>query len=217
VRLHISETPQFQQIIAQKTQVKVPIVNVVTQHTGSLLLGMFTGLGQFVLFYLITVFTLSWATTSLGYARQDFLVLQLISVVFFGLFIPLAAKISDSKGGTYALMLGSIGICILGLFLGPLLQAGSFTTVLALSIGMALMGLCFGPLGTLMSGLFPTEVRYTGASLSFNLSAIVGASFAPYIATWLATNHGLQFVGYYLSGMASISVVALWAVKKYKL
>lgn len=217
VRLNISETPQFQQILAQKTQVKVPILNVVTQHTGSLLLGMLTGLGQFVLFYLITVFTLSWATTSLGYARQDFLVLQLVSVVFFGLFIPLAAKISDSRGGTSALMLGSIGICILGLFLGPLLQAGSFTTVLALSIGMALMGLCFGPLGTLMSGLFPTEVRYTGASLSFNLSAIVGASFAPYIATWLATNHGLQFVGYYLSGMASISVVALWAVKKYKL
>jgi len=217
VRLNISETPQFQQILAQKSQVKVPILNVVTQHTGSLLLGMLTGLGQFVLFYLITVFTLSWATTSLGYARQDFLVLQLVSVVFFGLFIPLAAKISDSRGGTSALMLGSIGICILGLFLGPLLQAGSFTTVLALSIGMALMGLCFGPLGTLMSGLFPTEVRYTGASLSFNLSAIVGASFAPYIATWLATNHGLQFVGYYLSGMASISVVALWAVKKYKL
>jgi len=217
VRLNISETPQFQQIIAHKTQVKVPIVNVITQHTSSLLLGMLTGLGQFVLFYLITVFTLSWATTSLGYARQDFLVLQLVSVVFFGLFIPLAAKISDSKGGTYALMLGSLGICILGLFLGPLLQAGSLTTVLALSIGMALMGLCFGPLGTLMSGLFPTEVRYTGASLSFNLSAIVGASFAPYIATWLATNHGLQFVGYYLSGMASISVIALWAVKKYKL
>ena len=57
-------------------------------------------------------------------------------------------------------------------------------------------------------------LRYTGASLSFNLSAILGASFAPYNATWLATNQGLQYVGYYLSGMASISVMALWAVKK---
>jgi MFS family permease len=216
VRLNISETPQFQQIIAQKTQVKVPIVSVLTQHTISLLLGMLTGLGQFVLFYLITVFTLSWATSSLGYARQDFLMLQLISVLFFGAFIPLSAKISDSKGNTYSLLIGSVGICVLGLFLGSLLQAGSFTTVLALSLGMALMGLCFGPLGSLMASLFPTEVRYTGASLSFNLSAIVGASFAPYIATWLATNHGLPYVGYYLSGMASISVMALLAVKKYK-
>ena len=214
VRLTISETPQFQKIMAMKARVKVPILTVVTQHTRSMLLGMMSGLGQFVLFYLITVFTLSWATSSLGYARQDFLVLQLIAVVFFGLFIPIAAKISDAKGRTHALTIGAVGICLLGLVLGPMLQAGSFTTVLALSIGMALMGMCFGPLGALMSDLFPTEVRYTGASLTFNLSAIVGASFAPYIATWLATNHGLQYVGYYLSGMAGISVLALLAVKR---
>ena len=216
VRLTISETPQFQKLLAMKARVKVPILTVVTQHTRSMLLGMMSGLGQFVLFYLITVFTLSWATTSLGYSRQDFLVLQLIAVIFFGLFIPIAAKISDAKGRTHALTIGAVGICILGLVLGPMLQAGSFTTVLALSIGMALMGMCFGPLGALMSDLFPTEVRYTGASLSFNLSAIVGASFAPYIATWLATNHGLQYVGYYMSGMASISVLALLAIKKQK-
>jgi MFS family permease len=180
-----------------------------------MLLGMGSGLGQFVLFYLITVFTLSWATSSLGYKRQDFLVLQLIAVVFFALFIPIAAKISDKFGRTTALTWGAIGIVVLGLFLGPMLQAGSFTTVLALSIGMALMGMCFGPLGFLMAELFPTEVRYTGASLSFNLSAIAGASFAPYIATWLATNHGLQYVGYYMSGMACISVLSLLVVKKH--
>jgi MFS family permease len=78
---------------------------------------------------------------------------------------------------------------------------------------MALMGMCFGPLGFLMAELFPTEVRYTGASLSFNLSAILGATFAPYIATWLATHYGLEYVGYYLSTMASISVMALLAIK----
>jgi len=216
VRLNISETPQFQKVMSMKSRVKVPIVTVVTKHTKSMTLGMLSGLGQFVLFYLITVFTLSWATSTLGYKRQDFLVLQLIAVVFFALFIPIAAKISDNLGRTTALTWGAMGIVVLGLFLGPMLQAGSFTTVLALSIGMALMGMCFGPLGFLMAELFPTEVRYTGASLSFNLSAILGASFAPYIATWLATNHGLQYVGYYLSAMASISVLALLAVKKHK-
>ena len=216
VRLNISETPEFQKVMALKARVKVPIVTVVTQHTRSMLLGMGSGLGQFVLFYLMTVFTLSWATSSLGYKRQDFLVLQLIAVVFFALFIPIAAKISDKFGRTTALTWGAVGIVVLGLFLGPMLQAGSFTTVLALSIGMALMGMCFGPLGFLMAELFPTEVRYTGASLSFNLSAIAGASFAPYIATWLATNHGLQYVGYYMSGMACISVLSLLAVRKHK-
>ena len=56
-------------------------------------------------------------------------------------------------------------------------------------------------------------MRYTGASLTFNLAGILGASLAPYIATWLATNHGLQYVGYYLSGAAVISLVALLLVK----
>jgi MFS family permease len=214
VRLNITETPEFAKVLAKHERVKVPMVTVVTQHTRPLLLGMFSGMGQFVLFYLITVFTLSWATTSLGYQRKDFLILQLMSVVFFALFIPVAAKISDRHGRTAALRMGAIGIALLGLVLGPMLAAGSGSTLLALSIGMALMGMCFGPLGTLMSDLFPAEVRYTGASLGFNLSAIVGASFAPYIATWLATHIGLPFVGYYLSAMAMLSVIALTLVKR---
>ena len=78
-----------------------------------------------------------------------------------------------------------------------------------LSLGLGLMGLTYGPLGTILSELFPAEVRYTGASLTFNLAGILGASLAPYIATWLATNYGLQYVGYYLSGAAVISLVAL--------
>ncbi len=215
VRLTITETPAFRKVLEQHEQVRVPVFEVITKHPRALLLGMLSAMGQFVLFYLITVFTLSWATSSLGYARKDFLVLQLVSVVFFALFIPIAAKLSDRHGRTFALTLGAAGIVVLGIVLGPMLQAGSLTTVLALSIGMALMGLCFGPMGALLSDLFPVEVRYTGASLSFNLSAILGASFAPYIATWLATNYGLQFVGYYLSGMATISVLALLAVKHH--
>lgn len=213
VRLNIIETPEFQKVIEKNERVKVPIFALFQKHPRALILGTLSGMGQFVLFYLITVFTLSWATTSLGYTRKEFLVLQLVSIVFFALSIPLSAKLSDSRGRTSALILGSIGIMVLGLFLGPLLQAGSTTVVIMLSLGMALMGMCFGPLGTLMSDLFDVEVRYTGASLAFNLAGILGASFAPYIATWLATNLGLQYVGYYLTVMASISLIALILIK----
>lgn len=214
VRLNITETPEFRKVLEKHAPVKVPMLTVLTKHKRALVLGMLSGLGQYVLFYLLTVFSLSWATTTLGYTRQDFLVLQLLSVVFFGLFIPISAKLSDARGYTFALTLGAVGIALLGLVLGPLLQGGSFMTLIALSVGMGLMGLCFGPLGTLLSALFPVEVRYTGASLGFNLSAILGASFAPYIATWLATHYGLQFVGYYLSAVAIISVIALLLVKR---
>ena len=104
----------------------------------------------------------------------------------------------------------SAAIAIFGLALAPLFGSGSTAQVTVfLSLGLGLMGLTYGPLGTILSELFPAEVRYTGASLTFNLAGILGASLAPYIATWLATNYGLQYVGYYLSGAAVISLVAL--------
>ncbi len=213
VRLNITETPEFEKVLKKRERVKVPMVAVVTQHPRALILGTIAGTGEFVLFYLTTVFTLSWATTALGYARADFLVLQLISAIFFAGFIPVSAMISDKRGRASAMIIGSIGTIIFGLLLGPMLQAGSTSTVVALSVGMALMGTCFGSFGTLMSDLFPAEVRYTGSSLAFNLAGILGASFAPYIATWLATHHGLQFVGYYLSGMALMSLIALLMIR----
>jgi MFS family permease len=81
-------------------------------------------------------------------------------------------------------------------------------------IGMSLMGLVYGPLGTVLSELFPTAVRYTGSSLTFNFAGIFGASLAPYIATYLATNYGLQFVGYYLTGAAALTLVGLIAIRE---
>jgi hypothetical protein len=81
--------------------------------------------------------------------------------------------------------------------------------LLFLSLGLALMGLTYGPLGTALTELYPTAVRYTGASLSFNLAGIVGASLAPYIATRLAMQYGLNAVGYYLSAAGLVTLTAL--------
>jgi hypothetical protein len=82
--------------------------------------------------------------------------------------------------------------------------------MLFLALGLALMGFTYGPLGTALAGLFPTAVRYTGASLAFNLAGILGASVAPYIATWLAGHYGLAAVGYYLSAAGSLTALALF-------
>jgi MFS family permease len=81
-------------------------------------------------------------------------------------------------------------------------------------IGLSLMGLTYGPLGTTLSELFPTTVRYTGSSLTFNLAGIFGASLAPYIATYLATNYGLQYVGSYLTGAAILTIIGLLATRE---
>ena len=210
VRLKIHETPDFQKVLEKNERVKVPVVTVFRDHGAMLVLGTLIALATFVLFYLMTVFALSWGTTALHFSRKDFLIQQLFAVLFFGLTIPIAAVWADRHGRARTLIWISAAIAIFGLALAPLFGSGNTMQVTVfLSLGLGLMGLTYGPLGTILSELFPAEVRYTGASLTFNLAGILGASLAPYIATWLATNYGLQYVGYYLSGAAVISLIAL--------
>jgi metabolite-proton symporter len=216
VRLKIHETPDFQKVLEKNERVKVPVVTVFRDHGRMLVLGTLIALATFVLFYLMTVFALSWGTTALHFSRKDFLIQQLFAVLFFGLTIPIAAVWADRHGRARTLIWVSAAIAVFGLVLAPLFGSGSTTqTTVFLSLGLALMGLTYGPLGTILSELFPAEVRYTGASLTFNLAGILGASLAPYIATWLATHYGLQYVGYYLTGAALISLIALLLARRH--
>lgn len=214
IRLKLAETPAFQRAIEQNERVKVPFVTVLVKHPRELLLGTFAAVATFVLFYLMTVFTLSWGTTELGYTRTRFLTFQMVGVIFFGLTIPVSAVMADRRGRWGMLLVATICITLFGLCFAPLFAAGSSLAVLALLIiGLSLMGLTYGPIGTALAGLFPTAVRYTGASLTFNLAGIVGASLAPYAATWLASRYGVAAVGYYLSLSALLSLAALWAIR----
>jgi len=210
VRLKITETPAFQAVLDRNERVKLPVVTVLRDHTRPLVLGTLAAMATFVIFYLMTVFTLSWGTSALGYSRQQFLKLQLFAIVFFALTIPAAALLADRFGRRAAMIAVSAAIAAFGLAFGPLFGSGQLATVtLFMVIGQCLIGMTYGPLGTLLSEMFPAEVRYTGASLTFNLAGILGASLAPYVATWLASTYGLQYVGWYLSAAALLSLVAL--------
>ena len=215
VRLRLTETPAFQRAIENNERVRVPMLTLWARHAQVVLLGTFAAVATFVLFYLMTVFSLSWATSALGYTRRDFLILQMFGVLFFALTIPISAAIADRRGRYVMLIAATLGIIAYGLTFAPLFGSGSTPTVFAfLAVGLALMGLTYGPLGTALTELYPTAVRYTGASLSFNLAGIVGASLAPYIATWLATHYGLAYVGYYLSAAGLLTLIALVLLRK---
>jgi MFS family permease len=215
VRLTITETPLFRNAIDRQERVKVPMFVVFREHARTLVVGTMVSLTTFVLFYLMTVFALSWGTSALGFSREQFLIIQLFGIVFFALTIPLSAKLAE-RGRRSTLLWVTAAIGAFGLVMAPLFEAGTVGAVLAMAIGLALMGMTYGPLGTFLSELFPTAVRYTGSSLTFNLAGIFGASLAPYIATWLATNFGLQFVGYYLLAAAVISVAGLLMIHETK-
>jgi metabolite-proton symporter len=208
VRLSITETPVFAKAMARQERVKIPMVAVFQQHSWTVVLGTLISLSVFVNFYLMTVFTLSWGTSALGYTREQFLYIQLFGVLFFGVTIPWAALRAE-RGRKPLLIVMNVATAVFGLVMAPLLAAGWMGATATLTLGMALIGVGYGPLGTVLAELFPTSVRYTGASLTYNLAGIFGASLAPYAATWLATHHGLQFVGYYLSGSALVSLAGL--------
>ena len=215
VRLTITETPVFQNAVSRSERVKVPLVVVLRDHGRTVVIGTLVSLATFVLFYLMTVFALSWGTSALGFTREEFLIIQLFGILFFGATIPLGA-IWAERGRRRMLIRVTVAIGAFGFVMAPLLAAGTIGAVLAMVAGLSLMGLTYGPLGTVLSELFPTAVRYTGSSLTFNLAGIFGASLAPYIATWLATNFGLHYVGYYLTAAAALTLVGLLATGETK-
>ena len=217
IRLKITETPSFINAVETKKSVKIPLFTLLKSYRRELVFGTLAAVATFVIFYLMTVFSLSWATTDLGFTRRDFLIMQLFSVVFFGIAIPVSALLADKFGRRTILIVISAAIAVFGLLFSLFLCSGNTNLIsLFLIIGMTLMGLTYGPLGTFLSELFPTEVRYSGASLTFNFAGIIGAAFAPMIAIWLAKNYGIDFVGYYLTVAAVISLVSLLVITKKK-
>jgi metabolite-proton symporter len=215
VRLTITETPVFQASIQRAEQVGFPMSTVLRRHTRALVAGILVCLATFVLFYLMTVFALSWGTAVLHYSRSRFLLIQLFGILFFALTIPISALLAER--GRRPVMFGATAlIALFGLVLAPLFTAGTIGIVFMMALGLALMGLTYGPLGTIVSELFPTPVRYTGSSLAFSMAGILGASLAPYVATWLAKTYSLQYVGYYLTASAGLTFLGLLLIRETK-
>jgi metabolite-proton symporter len=211
VRLAITETPVFAKAAHQR--VRLPMLTVARDHFRPLAVGILIALSTFVLFYVMTVFTLSWGTSELGFTRNRFLVFQLAGAVAFAIGVPVAAVLAER--GRRRVGIGiNLAIVAFGLAFAPLFEAGGAGALMLTLAGMGLIGLVYGPLGTQLSEQFPTEVRYSGTSITYNLSGIIGASLAPYVATWLAQHHGLHAVGWYIAASGILAIVGLVMVRE---
>lgn len=217
IRLKLHETPAFQKVLDKQKAAKAPFKEVISHHIPKLVIGTLATVCTLVLFYLMTVFSLNWGTTALGYTRDTFLKLQLVATLCFAICIPVSAQLAEKFGRKNT----SIGICIItiifGLFFSVFFVANNALSVLIfLCLGLSIMGLTYGPIGTILSEIFPISVRYTGSALAYNLASILGASFAPLIATKLAQNYGIGAVGYYLCGAALLSLLAFVCIRETK-
>jgi MFS family permease len=224
VRLRLTETPVFRRALQRGERVSAPLTEVFRTSLPQLVIGTFVMLATYTLFYIVTTWMLSYIIgprppkgSGLGLEYAEALKLQLIAVLFFAATLPATGWLSDRFGRRLPLLVITAGIIGFGALFGPLLatdRASTTTVLLFLVIGMTLMGLTFGPMSAVLPELFPTNVRYTGSGISYNVASILGAAVAPFIAAWLVAHYGVAFVGLYLSLAAAVTFVALLVMKE---
>ena len=210
VRLKLTETPAFAEALKAAPPPRVPLAELMRQHWPEVLGGTFAAIACFAIFYLATAFALGFGTTELGMAREEFLSLQLFAILFLALGIVVSGPASDKFGADKVLMLGCGLTMAVAALIVPTLGSGDPTRVtLFLSLSLFAMGLVYGPLGSWLPSLFPARVRYSGASVAFNMAGILGGGLAPLIAQRLSDQNGLGAVGVYLALCAGVSLVGL--------
>lgn len=214
VRLKLGETPEFKASLAEAPPPTVPLGEVLKRHRGALLGGTVGAICCFAAYYVATAFLLGWGTKMLGYSMQEFLSVQLIAILFMAAGIYLAAWLADAKFDPRRVLAGGcVAVAALGLVIAPLMAAGLGGVLVYLSALLFLMGFVYGPLGAWLPGLFPPRVRYTGASMTFNIAGVIGGGLTPLFAHAMAMWGGLAPVGLYLSAAAVLSLVALIALR----
>ncbi|MDU1235018.1 MAG: MFS transporter [Haemophilus parainfluenzae] len=228
VRLTLHESHVFIEAEEKGKKLKAPVSVVFTKHFKPMVIGTFIMVATYSLFYIMTAFAQAYSRTpstlseagypmGLGIPANTFTGLLLISAIIFAIFISISGLYADKIGRRKWLIWTTVSILIFALCMPLFLGNGTPTSVFAfLVIGMALMGMTFGPMAALLPELFPTEVRYSGASLAYNIASIIGATIAAMISLKINALYGLMGVGIYLAINAFLTLLALLASKETK-
>ena len=228
VRLKLTEAPIFIAALNKPKPKALPMMEVIVTHFKPFFLGMLICLAGYVLFYIMIAFSQIYAKSAptvseagyamgLGFSPQIFTALLMCSAISLAITIAISGKYIDIVGRRIWLIWTTFGVAIFGLALPYFLDNGTTTSLFwFLMIGMGLIGMGYGPLASFLPELFPTHARYSGASLTYNISGLFGASVAAIIALPLNANYGLKGVGIYLTLNAVLSLIGLWFITETK-
>ena len=217
IRLAVAESPVF--LAAQRNapaEEKAPVVEVFRRGWRQVLIAMGARMGENVSYYVITAFILVYITTSLGLAKSVGLNAVLIGSAVHFVTIPLWGLLSDHVGRRRVYLFGAVGMAVWGFVFFALLDTKSFPMIaLATTVGLVLHGAMYGPQAAFFSELFGTRVRYSGASVGYQLASIAAGAVAPLIAVALLNAWGSTLpVSLYLLAMCLLTVVAVLVARE---
>jgi metabolite-proton symporter len=220
IRLAVSESPVFlaaqEKAAVEDTVEKAPVVQVFRRSWRQVLIAMGARMGENVSYYVITAFILVYITESLGLAKSVGLNAVLIGSAVHFVTIPLWGLLSDHVGRRVVYLFGAVGMAAWGFVFFALLDTRSFGVIaLAVTVGLVLHGAMYGPQAAFFSELFGTRVRYSGASIGYQLASILAGAVAPLIAVALLNAWDSTLpVSLYLLAMCLLTVVALLVARE---
>jgi metabolite-proton symporter len=219
IRNRVAETPEFQaQLDEAEIPPKLPAMDVFRERPRAVLLGAGLRVGENIVYYILTVFSLTFLVDVAAESRSLALDALLIGAAVQFVAIPLLAILSDRIGRRPVYAFGAFGLAIYIFLFFPMLASGSDgAIILAIVIGLVLHASMYAPQAAFITELFPTRIRYSGVSIAYQLTAIFAGSLAPIIALWLYKDlHSSVPVSIYVAIACAISGVSALLARETK-
>jgi metabolite-proton symporter len=218
IRNRVTESPMFEAEIEAEAPPSTPAIDVFRERPRAVLLGAGLRVGENIVYYVITVFSLTYLVDVAAESRSLALDALLIGAAIQFVAIPLLAMLSDRIGRRPVYAFGGFGLVIFIFLFFPMLASGSNgLIILAIVIGLVLHASMYAPQAAFITELFPTRIRYSGVSIAYQLTAIFAGSLAPIIALWLYKDlHSSVPVSVYVAIACAISGVSALLARETK-
>jgi metabolite-proton symporter len=210
IRLGILETPVFARLVATRRIEKTPMLEVIKRHPKEILLSAFARMGEQAPFYIFTAFVFSYGTGTLKVSRDFLLTAVLAASILSFVSIPLFGHLSDKIGRRTMYMIGAAVTGVFGFIYFGMLDTGAASIIFfAIILSLIPHDMMYGPQAALIAETFPSHLRYSGASLGYQLASIIAGGPAPLIAAWLFGQfHTPYAIAWYIAACAVISLAA---------
>ena len=217
IRLGIMETPVFTRLIAEQKIERTPMLQVLIEHPKEILLSAFARMAEQAPFYIFTAFIFSYGTQSLHVSRDFLLTAVLAASVLSFVSIPVFGHLSDQIGRKNMYMIGAAVTGVFGFIYFGLLNTGSMVVIfVAIVLSLVPHDMLYGPQAALIAESFTGRLRYSGASLGYQLASVIAGGPAPLIATWLyGTYKSSMAIAIYIAVCAVITLIATALMTDY--